>query len=119
MLVHLVMKMAKILQPSVLFLNAAEKPFYKKVPPEEKDLEPKRLGPVLLKKVVKTIKPEDRVMLLGLCKQPWAAAKKMNKVYDKVKKSEFLKCLISKYSTVVSYQTVLHFIPLGHPDPSI
>ncbi|XP_044745551.1 IQ and AAA domain-containing protein 1-like isoform X2 [Coccinella septempunctata] len=83
MLLHLVMKMSKLLQPSILFFNAAEKPFYKKVPAEEKDLDPKRLGKVLLKKVVKVIKPEDRVMLLGLCNQPWAAAKKMNKLYEK------------------------------------
>ncbi|KAK9869258.1 hypothetical protein WA026_003009 [Henosepilachna vigintioctopunctata] len=84
MLTHLVMKMARILQPSILYIDGAEKTFYKKVPPAEKSLEPKRLGKVLLKKMVKTIRPDDRVMLLGISSQPWLAQAKMKKLYERV-----------------------------------
>ncbi|KAF7270092.1 hypothetical protein GWI33_016918 [Rhynchophorus ferrugineus] len=84
MLIHLVTKMAKILQPSIIFFDAAEKVFYKKVPKEEKDLDPKRVGKKLVKGIVKTIKPEDRILVLGISKAPWLAqAAKLKKAFDR------------------------------------
>lgn len=64
MLVHLVKKMAKILAPSIIFIDNAEKLFWKKVPKEEKQNNPKRLGKCL-KELISGIKDEDRVMILG------------------------------------------------------
>lgn len=83
MLVHLVNKMSRILQPSILYIKGCEKTFYKKVPPAERYMDPKRLGKVLQKKILKLIKPEDRIMLLGTSSQPWAAQTKMKKCYEK------------------------------------
>lgn len=86
LLIHKVDKMSKILQPSIIFFDGAEKPFYKKVPKQEKDLEPKRLGKHILKKLVKPIKPEHRVLVLGITDAPYAAkGKSLNKAYEKVR----------------------------------
>ena len=74
--VHLLNKMSRLLQPSVIFIDGAEKPFYKKVPKEQRQFEPKRMGKKLFKGVVKTIAPEDRVLVLGISSQPWAAKKR-------------------------------------------
>lgn len=85
MLLHLVNKMSRLLQPSVIFIDGAEKPFYKKVPKEEKELEPKRLGTKLFKGIVKPILPEDRVLVLSITGKPWTAkAKGLKKTYERV-----------------------------------
>ncbi|EFA06079.1 IQ and AAA domain-containing protein 1-like [Tribolium castaneum] len=85
MLLHLVNKMARILQPSVIYFDAAEKIFYKKVPRGEKHLDPKRIGKKLQKGIVKTIKPEDRVMVFGISAQPWLGKPgKMKKVFERI-----------------------------------
>lgn len=85
MLIHLVAKMSRILQPSIIYFDGGEKPFYKKVPKNEQHLEPKRLGAKLFPKLVKTFRPQDRVLLLGVTRQPWAgAAGGMKKCYERV-----------------------------------
>lgn len=60
MLVHLVYKMSRLLQPSVILLDEAEKPFLRKVP--KTDLtDPKRLKkdiPKLIKGVYNDYVPE-------------------------------------------------------------
>jgi IQ and AAA domain-containing protein len=38
---HLILKMARLLQPTVLFIDGAHKPFYRKIPREEKPLDPR------------------------------------------------------------------------------
>lgn len=89
MLLHLVNKMSRLLAPSIIFFDGAEKIFYKKVPKQEKHLDPKRIGKKLLKGIIKTILPEDRVLVLGISGQPWAAqAAKLKKAYEKVQKSK-------------------------------
>lgn len=85
LLVHLINKMSRLLQPSIIFLDGAEKPFYKKVPAAEKKDEPKKMGKQLFKGIVKTIKPEDRVLVLGITGQPWAAkAAGLKKAFERV-----------------------------------
>lgn len=85
MLIHLVSKMSKLLQPSVIYLGQAERLFYKKVPKEEKDLDPKRVGNKLVKGIIKAIKADDRVLVLGVSNAPWLGqAGKMKKAFDRV-----------------------------------
>lgn len=46
--------------------------FYKKVPKEERQFNPKKLGKII-PKLAKTIKPGDQILVLGLSDQPWVA----------------------------------------------
>ncbi|XP_020494654.2 dynein regulatory complex protein 11 isoform X1 [Labrus bergylta] len=84
MMLHMVFKVARLLQPSVIWIEDAEKMFYKKVPKEEKELEPKRLKKDLPKSL-KLIKGEDRVLIIGTSKDPQAAdIKSLCKMYSKI-----------------------------------
>ncbi|XP_019363459.1 PREDICTED: IQ and AAA domain-containing protein 1-like [Gavialis gangeticus] len=84
LLMHMVFKVARLLQPSVIWVGNAEKTFYKKVPKEEKEAEPKRLRKEL-PKALKTLRVDDRVLLLGTSDRPYAAdAKALCKAYERV-----------------------------------
>ncbi|CAB0029137.1 unnamed protein product [Trichogramma brassicae] len=83
MLLHLISKVSRLLQPSVIFMEGAEKPFVKKVPKTDRT-DPKRLKKDLAK-LVKGIGPEDRVIVIGTSRSPWEADQKlMYQAYDKV-----------------------------------
>ncbi|XP_076288356.1 dynein regulatory complex protein 11 isoform X2 [Lasioglossum baleicum] len=83
MLVHLISKVSRLLQPSVIFMDGAEKPFVKKVPKTDKS-DPKRLKKDL-PKLVKNITNEDRVILIGTTSSPWDGDQKLlYQTYDKV-----------------------------------
>ncbi|XP_053286785.1 dynein regulatory complex protein 11 [Pleuronectes platessa] len=84
MMLHMVFKVARLLQPSVIWIGDAEKMFYKKVPKEEKELEPKRLKKDLSKSL-KLIKAEDRVLIVGTTRDPLSAdIKSLCKMYSKI-----------------------------------
>ncbi|KAI1889251.1 hypothetical protein AGOR_G00177220 [Albula goreensis] len=84
MMLHMVFKVARIMQPSVVWIGDAEKVFYKKVPKEEKELDPKRLKKDL-PKILKSIKSEDRVLIVGTSQNPFNAdIKSLCKVYSKI-----------------------------------
>ncbi|XP_026201035.1 dynein regulatory complex protein 11 isoform X2 [Anabas testudineus] len=84
MMLHMVFKVARLLQPSVIWIEDAEKMFYKKVPKEEKELDPKRLKKDLPKSL-KLIKGEDRVLIIGTTKDPISAdLKSLCKMYSKI-----------------------------------
>uniref|UniRef100_A0ABM5GM31 IQ and AAA domain-containing protein 1-like n=1 Tax=Pogona vitticeps TaxID=103695 RepID=A0ABM5GM31_9SAUR len=84
MLVHLVLKVARLLKPSVIWVGNAEKTFYKKVPKEEKELDPRRLKREL-PKALHLLKAGDRVLLLGTSNKPYLAdVKGLCKTYERV-----------------------------------
>uniref|UniRef100_A0A8D2ZQ37 AAA+ ATPase domain-containing protein n=1 Tax=Scophthalmus maximus TaxID=52904 RepID=A0A8D2ZQ37_SCOMX len=84
MMLHIVFKVARLLQPSVIWIGDAEKMFYKKIPKEEKELDPKRLKKDLPKSL-KLIKGEDRVLIVGTTKDPLSAdIKTLCKMYSKI-----------------------------------
>ncbi|XP_017795745.1 PREDICTED: IQ and AAA domain-containing protein 1, partial [Habropoda laboriosa] len=83
MLIHLISKVSRLLQPSVIFMDGAEKPFVKKVSKTDKT-DPKRLKKDL-PKLVKSITNEDRVILIGISSSPWDGDQKcLYQTYDKV-----------------------------------
>ncbi|KAG1973514.1 dynein regulatory complex protein 11 isoform X2 [Pimephales promelas] len=84
MMLHLVFKVARLMQPSVIWIGDAEKMFYKKVPKDEKELDPKRLKKDLLK-ILKSIKGEDCVLIVGTTNDPHSAdLKSLCKFYNKI-----------------------------------
>ncbi|XP_048264268.1 dynein regulatory complex protein 11 [Bombus terrestris] len=83
MLMHLILKVSRLLQPSVIFMEGAEKPFVKKVSKTDKT-DPKRLKKDL-PKLVKSITNEDRVILIGTSSSPWDGDQKLlYQTYDKI-----------------------------------
>ncbi|XP_072536868.1 dynein regulatory complex protein 11 isoform X2 [Salminus brasiliensis] len=84
MMLHMVFKVARLMQPSVVWIGDAEKMFYKKIPKEEKELDPKRLKKDL-PKILKSIKGEDRVLIVGTTNSPLSAdLKSLCKLYTKI-----------------------------------
>ncbi|XP_067154802.1 dynein regulatory complex protein 11 [Apteryx mantelli] len=84
MMLHMVFKVAKQLQPSVLWIGDTEKTFYKKVPKAEEEMDPKRLKEIL-PKYLEVLKAEDRVLLVGTTRRPFDAdLRPFCKVYQKI-----------------------------------
>lgn len=69
MLLHLIMKVGRSLQPSVFYIGDCEKTWMKKVPKTDKT-DPKRLKKEL-PKLLKLFKPEDRLLLVGTSRCPF------------------------------------------------
>ncbi|XP_039272100.1 dynein regulatory complex protein 11-like isoform X2 [Styela clava] len=83
MLIHMVTKVARELQPSVIFIGGCEKTFVKKAPKGDKT-DPKRLKKDL-PKILKGFKPEDRVVLVGTSVSPFdAELKPFVKTYERI-----------------------------------
>ncbi|XP_045414662.1 dynein regulatory complex protein 11 isoform X3 [Lemur catta] len=84
MMLHVVFKVARELQPSVVWIDDTEKTFYKKVPNAEKMNEPKRLKKQL-PKILKLLKPDDRILIVGTTQRPFdAELQSFCKVYQKI-----------------------------------
>ncbi|XP_063709356.1 IQ and AAA domain-containing protein 1-like [Culicoides brevitarsis] len=83
--VNLITQMARILQPTVFFINDTHKTFYKKVPKEEQEQDPRKLSKFLFKNIVKPIKKEEKIMLLGTTNEPWKCSPaKLRKCFEKI-----------------------------------
>ncbi|XP_014285306.1 dynein regulatory complex protein 11 isoform X3 [Halyomorpha halys] len=78
-----VYQVAKAYEPTVIFIEGAEKPFYKKVPKNEKAMRPGALKGVV-PKLLKAIKNVDRIMVLATAEFPWMSKPKLASVYQKV-----------------------------------
>ncbi|XP_014285305.1 dynein regulatory complex protein 11 isoform X2 [Halyomorpha halys] len=83
MLINMLIKVAKAYEPTVIFIEGAEKPFYKKVPKNEKAMRPGALKGVV-PKLLKAIKNVDRIMVLATAEFPWMSKPKLASVYQKV-----------------------------------
>ncbi|XP_039716147.1 dynein regulatory complex protein 11 isoform X1 [Pteropus medius] len=84
MMLHVVLKVARQLQPSVVWIGDTEKTFYKKVPNAERTMEPKRLKKQL-PKILKLLKPNDRILIVGTTRRPFdAELQSFCRVYQKI-----------------------------------
>ncbi|XP_044890602.1 dynein regulatory complex protein 11 isoform X2 [Felis catus] len=84
MMLHMVFKVARQLQPSVVWIGDTEKTFYKKVPSAERMMEPKRLKKQL-PKILRLLKPDDRILIVGTTQRPFdAELQSFCKVYQKI-----------------------------------
>ncbi|KAI5646974.1 ATPase family associated with various cellular activities (AAA) domain-containing protein [Phthorimaea operculella] len=81
-MVHLVNKVSRIFQPTVVLVADVDKVFYKKVPKEEKAFDPTRISKALYKDIIRGLKPVDKVMVIGTASEPWLAkTNKMKKAF--------------------------------------
>ncbi|KAB0795971.1 hypothetical protein PPYR_10032 [Photinus pyralis] len=82
MLIHLVLKVARLLPPAVIYMDNAERPFVKKIPKTD-TTDPKRLKKDL-PKIVKGFSSDERIMLIGVTSCPWESDQKLlQQVYQK------------------------------------
>ncbi|VDL92577.1 unnamed protein product [Schistocephalus solidus] len=83
MMIHMVFKVASLLQPSVILVDNCEKMFSNKVPKND-PTDPKRLKGAL-KAALKLITPDTRVMLIGCSSAPFeATVKPFCSLYERV-----------------------------------
>ena len=75
MLLHLVIKVGRLMQPTVIYIDQAEKTFLKKVSKTDKS-DPKRLKKDL-PRLVRSLASEDRMILIGASRCPWECEQKV------------------------------------------
>ncbi|XP_058695882.1 dynein regulatory complex protein 11 [Poecile atricapillus] len=84
MMLHMVLKVGKELQPSVVWIGDAEKMFPKGAPKGEEEVSAKRLAK-LLPQFLRALKPNHRVLLVGTTSKPYNANMgPFFKVYQKI-----------------------------------
>ncbi|XP_061720092.1 IQ and AAA domain-containing protein 1-like [Cydia pomonella] len=66
-------EISRIMQPTVILVDNADKVFYKAVPKEDKWFDPQRLSKDFFKEIVKPLTPSDKIMVLGTASEPWLA----------------------------------------------
>lgn len=83
--IHLIMKMSRILQPTIIKINEIHHVFSKKIPNNEEQLKPNLLSKYLFNKIIKPIKLEDKIIVLGITNEPWKAKfNQIKKCFEKV-----------------------------------
>lgn len=84
MLLHMVFKVAKHHQPAVIFINNADTMFYKKIPKEMQQFEPKRLKKDW-PKIIKKFPVSEKILVVGTSEDPLPAdVKGLGKIWDKI-----------------------------------
>ncbi|KAK2532182.1 hypothetical protein Q9966_008446 [Columba livia] len=84
MMLHMVLKVAKQLQPSVVWIGETEKIFSKGGRKTDDEMNPKRLEK-MLPKFLQAVKAQDRVLLVGTTTRPFDAnLKPFCQVYQKI-----------------------------------
>ncbi|XP_054731929.1 IQ and AAA domain-containing protein 1-like [Anastrepha obliqua] len=83
-LMHVIMKVAKAFQPTIIFIQDVHRIFWKKVPKDQEYLNPRLLQKAISTKILKPIKKEDKILLLGTTDAPWSAKPKMKRIFQKV-----------------------------------
>ncbi|KAL9902454.1 IQ and AAA domain-containing protein 1-like isoform 1-T1 [Glossina fuscipes fuscipes] len=81
---HVIIKVARAFQPTIIFINDAHRVFWRKVPKEQEDLKPQLLAAPFQKKLLKPIRKSDRIMIVGTTDQPWVASGKFNKAFQRM-----------------------------------
>ncbi|XP_028428382.1 dynein regulatory complex protein 11, partial [Perca flavescens] len=83
-LLHRIFKVAGELQPSVIWIEDAEKVFCKKTPKSDRKSDPRRFRKELLKSL-KSLEPQVRVLVIGTTRRPFDAdVKPFCNVYKKI-----------------------------------
>ncbi|KAM7049669.1 dynein regulatory complex protein 11 isoform 2-T2 [Acridotheres tristis] len=84
MMLHMILKVGKELQPSVVWIGDTERMFSKGAPKGEDEVNSKRLAK-LLPQFLRAVKPKDRVLLVGTSSRPFDAnLGPFCKVYQKI-----------------------------------
>ncbi|EPZ33013.1 P-loop containing nucleoside triphosphate hydrolase protein [Rozella allomycis CSF55] len=81
-MIHMVFKVARELKPAIVYIDNAEMVFAKKVPKDDAS-DPKRIKKDLAK-ALKTLKSEDRIIVIGTTNKPWDADKGLASSFEKV-----------------------------------
>lgn len=75
-------KISRLMQPTIILVENAEKLFYKKVPKEDKKFDPTRLSKDFYAQIVKPLSAQDKIMIIGTATEPWLAKSgPMSKVF--------------------------------------
>ncbi|NWI82948.1 DRC11 protein, partial [Dryoscopus gambensis] len=114
MMFHMILKVGKELQPSVVWIGGTERLYSKGAPKGEEEMNAKRLAR-LLPAFLRALRPKDRVLLVGTTARPFDANPgPFCKVYQKIiliPKPDYLtRC--GKYFTSSSWLFLLVKIPL-------
>lgn len=78
------MKVAKAFEPTIIYIKDVHRIFWNKIPQDEMDIKPTLLKGVLLKHILKFIKNDDKIMLVGTSSQPWSANVTFKKVFQNI-----------------------------------
>ncbi|XP_005049006.1 PREDICTED: IQ and AAA domain-containing protein 1 [Ficedula albicollis] len=106
MMLHMILKVGKELQPSVLWIGDTERMFAKGAPKGEDELNFRRLAK-LLPQFLRAVKPQDRVLLVGTTSRPFDAnLGPFCKVYQKI-------ILIPKPDYLTRFALWKHYILQG------
>ncbi|KAH8296336.1 hypothetical protein KR054_004891 [Drosophila jambulina] len=81
---HVILKVAKAFQPTILYIEEAHRVFWKRVPPEARAIKPKLLASSINKKILKPLKKQDKIVLIGTSNMPWAGGGGLKKAFQKV-----------------------------------
>ncbi|CAK9833578.1 Dynein regulatory complex protein 11 [Anthophora retusa] len=90
-------RIAREYAPSVIFIDNGEKPWLKKVPPQERYYKPKRFAKYY-PKLVKSIKPGDQMLFLTTSSEPYKATRPFVRIHDK-----FIMIPLTDYNTLYMF----------------